>query len=63
MDKLSKALLDICYFQKTTIKLLYGLIKNEFSTNQINTILRGNSLATKVETAFCRIYFSLFIAL
>lgn len=54
IDKFSKAILEICYVNKTTMKLIYGLIRDEFSTNQVNTILRGNSLATKVETAFCR---------
>ena len=58
-DKFAKCLLDITSYHQTTMKIAYGLIENEFKDKQMNTILRGNSLATKFETSFCRLIFFL----
>lgn len=54
IDHLARALLNICNYKCTTCYLIFHLLADEFSTNQENTILRGNSLTTKLETTFCR---------
>jgi hypothetical protein len=54
MDRFAKALLQVAQASNYTMTLIHGLLEAEFKNNQVNTILRGNSLATKVESAFCR---------
>ena len=39
----------------TLMAIMWGLLQSEFETDKVNSILRGNSLCTKLETIFCRL--------
>jgi len=54
LDQLAKALLNIGTYKGTTCKMINEMIAKEFNTTQEHTILRGNSVTTKLEMLFCR---------
>lgn len=54
VESLARSLIHISQAQKTTCATIHGMIRMEFSCKQVNTILRGNSLTTKLQTTFCR---------
>ena len=56
LDQLAKALLNIGTYKGTTCKMINEMIAKEFNTTQEHTILRGNSVTTKLEMLFCRMY-------
>lgn len=53
VEGLARSLIHISQAQKTTCSTIHGMIRMEFSCKQVNTILRGNSLTTKLQTTFC----------
>lgn len=53
VEGLARSLIHISQAQKSTCSTIHGMIRMEFSCKQVNTILRGNSLTTKLQTTFC----------
>jgi len=53
---LAKALVAVTRVTKTTLSVIYSLLRTEFGkiSSDPNATLRGNSLTTKLESRFCR---------
>ena len=54
LDQLAKSVMNICQYHGTICVVLHSLIQSEFDATQETTIMRGNSLTTKLENLFCR---------
>lgn len=53
LDQLAKSLLNIGTYKSTTCKMINDMIVKEFDNRQEHTVLRGNSITTKLEVLYC----------